>query len=107
MHELIAIDTPPARVIVRGPPDHDQRAVRRQRHLAALGCAPDGRVHAASDQDRGRCAALAEIGYDVAHAAAYFQLGPIERRIYEMTRSTAEVEALDLDLATFPLQIGY
>jgi hypothetical protein len=63
-------------------------------------------VHAASDQDRGRCAALAEIGHDVAHAAAYFQLGPIERRIYEVTRSTSEVEALDLDLATVSLQIG-
>ena len=40
------------------------------------------------------------------YAAAYFQLGPIERRIYEVARSTCE-EELDLDLATFRLQIGY
>ncbi|WP_018251338.1 replication initiator protein A [Sphingomonas melonis] len=42
------------------------------------------------------------------YAAAYFQLGPIERRIYEVARSTCEEGgALDLDLATFRLQIGY
>lgn len=41
------------------------------------------------------------------YAAAYFQLGPIERRIYEVARSTDEGEGLDLDIATFRLQIGY
>jgi plasmid replication initiation protein len=41
------------------------------------------------------------------YATAYFQLGPIERRIYEVARSTHDGEGLDLDLATFRLQIGY
>ena len=46
------------------------------------------------------------------YAAAYFQLGPIERRIYEVARSTCEEGPdgpvpLDIDLATFRLQIGY
>ena len=36
-----------------------------------------------------------------------FQLGPIERRIYEVARSTCEEGALEIDLATFRLQIGY
>ena len=35
------------------------------------------------------------------YAAAYFQLGPIERRIYEVARSTCEEgNVLDIDLAT-------
>ena len=46
------------------------------------------------------------------YAAAYFQLGPIERRIYEVARATgpdagAEEDRLEIDLATFRLQIGY
>ena len=41
------------------------------------------------------------------YAAAYFQLGPIKRRIYEVARSTCEDGPLDIDLATFRLQIGY
>jgi plasmid replication initiation protein len=41
------------------------------------------------------------------YAAAYFQLGPIERRIYEVARSTCEEDGLEVDLATFRLQIGY
>jgi plasmid replication initiation protein len=41
------------------------------------------------------------------YAAAYFQLGPIERRIYEVARSTCEDGRLDTDLATFRLQVGY
>ena len=42
------------------------------------------------------------------YAAVYFQLGPIERRIYEVARSTCEEgNVLDIDLATFRLQIGY
>ena len=41
------------------------------------------------------------------YAAAYFQLGPIERRIYEVARASAEDGRLEVDLATFRLQIGY
>lgn len=49
------------------------------------------------------------------YANAYFQLGPIERRIYEVARSTCPHEgegegdsgAIEVDLATFRLQIGY
>ncbi|MCC2981680.1 replication initiator protein A [Sphingomonas sp. IC4-52] len=45
------------------------------------------------------------------YAAAYFQLGPIERRIYEVARATGpdtlDGERLEIDLATFRLQIGY
>lgn len=43
------------------------------------------------------------------YALAYFQLGPVERRIYEVARSTMEEDAasLDVDLAAFRLQIGY
>jgi len=42
------------------------------------------------------------------YAATYFQLGPIERRIYEVARSTCvEGKALDIDLQTFRLQIGF
>lgn len=45
------------------------------------------------------------------YATAYFQLGPIERRIYEVARATSEDgpdgERLEVDLATFRLQIGY
>lgn len=46
------------------------------------------------------------------YAAAYFQLGPVERRIYEVARSAGE-DAMaaegrfEIDLATFRLQIGY
>ncbi len=41
------------------------------------------------------------------YATAYFQLGPIERRIYEVARSTGDGNGFDIDLATFRLQIGY
>ena len=41
------------------------------------------------------------------YAAAYFQLGPIERRIYEVARASNEDGRLEVDLATFRLQIGY
>lgn len=42
------------------------------------------------------------------YARAYFQLGPIERRIYEVARSSCDTEnVLDLDLKTFRLQVGY
>ena len=41
------------------------------------------------------------------YAAASFQLGPIERRIYEVARSTGDGDGFEIDLATFRLQIGY
>ena len=45
------------------------------------------------------------------YATAYFQLGPIERRIYEVARSSVDegpdAAPLEVDLATFRLQIGY
>lgn len=42
------------------------------------------------------------------YATAYFQLGPIERRIYEVARSTCvDGQELEIDLAIFRLQIGY
>jgi plasmid replication initiation protein len=41
------------------------------------------------------------------YAATYFQLGPIERRIYEVARAGGEDERLEVDLAAFRLQIGY
>jgi len=41
------------------------------------------------------------------YAATYFQLGPIERRIYEVARSSAEHDRFETDLPTFRLQIGY
>ena len=42
------------------------------------------------------------------YAAAYFQLGPIERRIYEVARATADEDGrMEADLATFRLQVGY
>ncbi len=43
----------------------------------------------------------------LAYAAAYFQLGPVERRIYEVACATAEEGRLEIDLATFRLQVGY
>ncbi|WP_083748326.1 replication initiator protein A [Sphingomonas sp. Sph1(2015)] len=43
----------------------------------------------------------------LAYAAAYFQLGPVERRIYEVACATAEDGRLEIDLATFRLQVGY
>lgn len=42
------------------------------------------------------------------YATTYFQLGPIERRIYEVARSTCvEGEALEMDLDSLRLQIGF
>lgn len=42
------------------------------------------------------------------YTTAYFQLGPVERRIYEVARSSCEEDGrLEIDLATFRLQIGY
>ena len=41
------------------------------------------------------------------YATAYFQLGPIERRIYEVAHSTCDGDTLEIDLANFRLQIGY
>ena len=45
-------------------------------------------------------------GHVLDYAAAYFQLGPIERRIYEVARSGGEAR-MESDLGTFRLQIGY
>lgn len=41
------------------------------------------------------------------YAMAYFQLGPVERRIYEVARSCCEDGRFEIDLATFRLQVGY
>lgn len=42
------------------------------------------------------------------YASTYFQLGPIERRIYEVARSTCvDDEPLEMDLQTLKLQIGF
>lgn len=42
------------------------------------------------------------------YASTYFQLGPIERRIYEVARSTCiDGEPLEVDLKAFRLQIGF
>jgi plasmid replication initiation protein len=41
------------------------------------------------------------------YATTYFQLGPIERRIYEVARASVEGGVFEADLATFRLQIGY
>lgn len=42
------------------------------------------------------------------YASTYFQLGPIERRIYEVARSTCSDDApLDVDLQSLKLQIGF
>lgn len=42
------------------------------------------------------------------YASTYFQLGPIERRIYEVARSTCvDGEPLEMELQTLKLQIGF
>ncbi len=42
------------------------------------------------------------------YAATYFQRGPIERRIYEVARSTCnDGEAIEMDLQSLRLQIGF
>ncbi len=42
------------------------------------------------------------------YASTYFQLGPIERRIYEVARSTCvDDEPLEIDLQSLKLQIGF
>lgn len=44
------------------------------------------------------------------YSATYFQLGPIERRIYEVARATGPDvpgEVMKIDLETFRIQIGY
>lgn len=46
-------------------------------------------------------------GHVLDYASAYFQLGPIERRIYEVARATCDGESVEIDLADFRLQIGY
>ncbi|WP_404482650.1 replication initiator protein A [Novosphingobium sp. BL-52-GroH] len=52
--------------------------------------------------------AILRDGQVLDYAATYFQLGPIERRIYEVARSTCvDGEALEIDLPTLRLQIGF
>lgn len=52
--------------------------------------------------------AILRDGHVLDYAATYFQLGPIERRIYEVARSTCtEGEPLEIDLPTLRLQIGF
>jgi plasmid replication initiation protein len=41
------------------------------------------------------------------YAPTYFQLGPIERRLYEVARSACEHGAVDVDLDELRLQLGY
>lgn len=42
------------------------------------------------------------------YATTYFQLGPVERRIYEVARSTCvDGKALEIDLPTLRLQLGF
>lgn len=52
--------------------------------------------------------AILRDGHVLDYANTYFQLGPIERRIYEVARSTfVEGEALELDLDALRHQIGF
>jgi hypothetical protein len=41
------------------------------------------------------------------YAPTYFQLGPIERRLYEVARSACTNGAIDVDLEELRLQLGY
>lgn len=41
------------------------------------------------------------------YAPAYFQLGPVERRLYEVARSACEGNTIDVDLDELRLQLGY
>ncbi|PSJ20488.1 RepA family protein, partial [Halomonas sp. ND22Bw] len=41
------------------------------------------------------------------YAPTYFQLGPIERRLYEVARSACVHGAVDVDLDELRLQLGY
>src|SRR3546814_9758802 len=41
------------------------------------------------------------------YAPSYFQLGPIERRLYEVARSACVHGAVDVDLDELRLQLGY
>ena len=52
--------------------------------------------------------AILRDGQVLDYASTYFQLGPIERRIYEVARSScADGEPLDIDLSLLKLQIGF
>lgn len=41
------------------------------------------------------------------YAPTYFQLGPVERRLYEVARSTCSHSAIEIDLDDLRLQLGY
>ena len=52
--------------------------------------------------------AILRDGQVLDYASTYFQLGPIERRIYEVARSTCvDGEPLDMDLQLLKLQTGF
>jgi hypothetical protein len=52
--------------------------------------------------------AIVRDGHVLDYASTYFQLGPIERRIYEVARSTCvEGEPLEMELEALKLQIGF
>ncbi|MDG2515782.1 replication initiator protein A [Sphingobium yanoikuyae] len=52
--------------------------------------------------------AILRDGQVLDYASTYFQLGPIERRIYEVARSScADGEPLDIDLSLLKLQTGF
>ncbi len=41
------------------------------------------------------------------YAPLYFQIGPVERRLYEVARATCDLEAIDIDIEDLRLQLGY
>lgn len=43
----------------------------------------------------------------LAYAPSYFTLGPVERRLYEVARSSCVAEAIEVDIEELRLQLGY
>lgn len=43
----------------------------------------------------------------LAYAPSYFTLGPVERRLYEVARSTCPTGSIDVDIDELRLQLGY
>ena len=43
----------------------------------------------------------------LAYAPSYFTLGPVERRLYEVARSTCTNGAVEVDIDELRLQLGY
>src|SRR3546814_9806249 len=57
-----------------------------------------------------RCALVTGVqtcALPIYYAPSYFQLGPIERRLYEVARSACVHGAVDVDLVELRLQLGY